>query len=133
MLRRLDEGQKEAARVERTQSTTRIANCAMLVDGLDRVSRRLDAYVAEFAIKQQQAEEEAERKDTLRIRRELDALPDPDTPENWGELGTPIPAKQELDDQEGFATRPEPDSDDLAYPRQPKQVGQPISVQLNEV
>src|SRR6516225_1050429 len=76
MLRRLDEGQKEAERVERTQAATRIANCAMLVDGLDRIARRLDSYEAELAIRREREAEEAARKDVLRIRHRLEAALD---------------------------------------------------------
>jgi hypothetical protein len=138
MLRRLDEGQKEAARVERTQAATRIANCAMLVDGLDRLSARLDSYEAELAIRREREAEEAARKDVLRIRHRLEAALD-DLHQNTGDL-SPLPDPSDpdaslLDDQltTTIGTRSANSPSELDSPPDPKQVGQPIAVQLNEV
>jgi hypothetical protein len=140
LLRRLDEGERVHAAVERQQAATRIANCAMLVDGLDRLSARLDSYEAELAIKHQRAIDEQEREEQERIERALDALPDPDDPAQHspgGDLHAVPSAKVEPDQgalptelqQPGNFIEPEgPEA--LAHPFDPKQVPQPTAVSL---
>jgi hypothetical protein len=144
LLRRLDESERAHAAVERTQAATRIANCAMLVDGLDRLSARLDSYEAELAIKHQRAIDEQEREEQERIERALDALPDPDDPSQHypsGELhslpAVPVQDQGDLPNelQEGAPPHSgnftEPDPDKLAHPYDdPKQVNQPTAVSL---
>jgi hypothetical protein len=132
LVRRLDEGERVQAATERQQQQNRTRQILTFCDAVTKLSKRLDSFEVEQAIRKQRIAEEQERQDRLRIRHRLDKLPDPDTPENWGELGEPIPAKTTVEDQVGFASRPVNDPSELAYPPQPKQVGQPISVSLNE-
>jgi hypothetical protein len=138
LARRLDEGQKEAARTERRQEENRTRQVLSFCDSVSKLSKRLDNFELEQAIKRQREEEEAARKDRLRIKHRLDELPNPDAPETWGELGIPIPAKTTVEDQVGLPDDPppagnftEPDPEALAYPYDPKQVNQPTAVQLN--
>jgi hypothetical protein len=146
MLRRLEEGARVHAAVERTQAATRIANCAMLVDGLDRIARRLDSFEAEVAIRRQRAAFAAEREEQERIRAALDQLPDIDDPAAQhipgGELHElpPVPVQEDQGDlpRELHAGAPphsgnftEPDPAALGHPYDdPKQVSQPTSVSL---
>ena len=133
MLRRLDEGQKEAERVERTQAATRIANCAMLVDGLDRIARRLDSYEAELAIKKQREADAAEQEEQERIQAALDELPDPDDPTQHmpgGELSPLQPKPQDDDEGQGDLPRElekgaPPPIGNLAEPEGPEALGHP--------
>jgi hypothetical protein len=101
LLRRLDEGQKEAARVERQQEQNRIRQTLTLCDSVAKLSRRMDAYSAELAIQRQREADEAEREEQERIQRTLDQLPDPDDPTQHvpgGEL-SPVPPKPQEDDE----------------------------------
>jgi hypothetical protein len=134
MLRRLDEGQKEAARTEQQQAETRTRQILTFCDSVGKLSRRMDQFEAELAIKRALAAEEQERKDTLRIRHRIEAALD-DLHSNTGDL-SPLPDPSDpdaslTDDQEGFATRQEPDPANLAHPPI-EEHPQPLAVQLNE-
>ena len=144
MFKRLDEGQRVAAAVERKQALARAAHAAILADSVERLARRLDSYEAELAIRRQRAADAAEREEQERIARALDALPDPDDPAQHypgGELHS-LPAKP-VEDQ-GDLPRElhkgspphsgnfvEPDPDKLAHPYDdPKLVPQPTAISL---
>jgi hypothetical protein len=96
MLRRLDEGQRQAVATERKQLENRTRQILTFCDSVNKLSRRIANYEAEMAIRKQRAADEAEREKQERIQSELDALPDPDDPHSWGEL-TPHPASQPED------------------------------------
>jgi hypothetical protein len=139
LCRRLDEGARVAACTEQQQQDNRTRQVLSFCDSVNKLSKRLDTFEVEQAIRRQREEEEQERQDRLRIKHRLDELPNPDAPETWGELGVPIPAKTTVEDQVGLPDDPppagnftEPDPEDLAYPYDPKQVNQPTAVQLNE-
>jgi hypothetical protein len=146
MLKRLDEGQRVAAEVERKQAVARAAHAAILADSVERLARRLDSYEAELAIRRQRAADAAEREEQERIQRELDSLPDPDDPAlhyPGGELHSlPPPAKATAEDQGDLPSEvhegapphsgnfTEPDPVTLGNPYDPKQVPQPTAVSL---
>jgi hypothetical protein len=123
--RRQDETDRRQAETQRAQDQANTRQALTLIDNLNKVSRRFDAYEA----KKEREEQEA-------IQAQLHKNPDPDDPKSWGDLSAPIPPPEtpelELDDQAGFATRPEPDPGNLSFPPQPKQVGQPVSISLNK-
>ena len=135
MLKRIDEGVRAHAATERLQEQARKQLILSYCDSVDKFARRLDAYEAEQAIRQQQEAEEQERQDRLRIKHKIDALPDPDRSENWGELGVPIPATTQQDQGnlpsellEGAP--PHPGNFTEVDPDDPRQIPQPTAVSL---
>ena len=105
LIRRLDEGRKEAARVERQQEENRIRQTLTFCDSVAKLSRRIDAYEAELALRKQREADAAEQKEQEHIQAQLDELPNPDDPQDV----------------------PEPDPASKGYPPKGKQVNQPIS------
>jgi hypothetical protein len=148
MLRRLDEGERQAAATEHLQEQVRKQQILTFCDSVGKLARRIDSYEAELAIRKRRAAADAEREEQEHIQRTLDQLPDPDDPTQHtpgGEL-SPLPPKPQ-DDDEGqgdlprslekgapppsgnFAT-PEPEADPAegGYPPRSKQVPPPTSV-----
>jgi hypothetical protein len=155
-LRRLDEDQ----RVERQQAaiTHRQAVTAQhleedrkkleIVDNVLKLTYRLDAEIARRAgrSRAKRDAEEQKRKEQQQIQAQLDELPDQDDPAQHfpgGELHDlpPVPTAQDQgalpnELQEGAPAHSghfiETDPDKLAYPYDPKQVNQPVSISLNK-
>jgi hypothetical protein len=130
MLRRLDEGERQAAATERRQEETRTRQILTFTDSVAKLSRRMDHYEAKLAVKQQQAAEEERKADEETTRQRINsALDDLHSHENTGDL-SPLPPKEEQqqDDDQGLLPRelsekvppggpanyPEPE--DLAHP-----------------
>ena len=133
MIKRLDEGAREAIRTERRQAVTRTAQTAILADSITRLSGRLDAFEARRDEEKRQRQEAEEKADAAARAKRIQSALD-DLHQNTGDL-SPLPPKDPnaslTDDQQGVATRQEPDIKNLAHPPIEKHP-QPLAVQLNE-
>jgi hypothetical protein len=136
----VDAVEAEHKRDEAIRSAAKAVSDAVL-----HLTHRMDAYIARREEQRKADEEQAEREEQEEIQRTLDALPDPDDPDQFVPTGDlhelpatdpqeqePDPQEQQPDDQglEGvIATRPITDPEELAHA--PKPQVQPIAVQLN--
>ena len=59
MLKRLDEGERQQAATERQQAETRTRQILTFADSVAKLSRRMDSYEAELAIRKQRAAADA--------------------------------------------------------------------------
>jgi hypothetical protein len=133
--------------IQQREQEARIADIRRLCDDVTRFGQRLDAFEARRKEKARLDAEEEQRE----IQRALDALPDPDDPDdpntdamhqsNTGDLTTLGPSEVQRDQGalpnelqkdapplSGNFTEPDPDK--LAHPQEPP--AQPVSISLNE-
>jgi hypothetical protein len=141
MLRRIDEGERQAAATGRQQEQNRKQQILTFCDSVAKLSRRMDHYEAELAIKQQRAADKKATADEETTRQRIEAaLDDLHSHENTGDLSPLHPKEeQQTDDEEGDLPReleegaPAPSGnfaqpEDPASPHDPKQAPQPTSV-----
>jgi hypothetical protein len=136
-----------AVEAEERQEQAVRSTVQMLADAAARLTQRLDAYVARRDARRKADEEEAEREEQLQIEAMLDALPDPDDPNQYPDpllMADPqMPSPTEQDEELSYpsvplssaqefpvGTDPVYDPAELAHPQ--KQPARPISISLNE-
>ena len=77
---RLAEAEQRAAEIALQQDEIRAHAAQMLADGMERLSERLDAFVANKQARADQLRRDAEAAEIARVEAMIETLPDPDTP-----------------------------------------------------
>jgi hypothetical protein len=136
----------QAVEAEERQEQARLSTVKMISDVTAHLSARMDAYIARREAQRKADEEEAEREEQQQIQQMLDALPDPDDPNQFPDpLLTqdplmPSPTEQDADfpvsgapmanvQDPTLGSDPTYDPAELAHPQ--KQPQQPIAISLN--
>jgi hypothetical protein len=137
----LAEAEQAQALTAEEQDEVRACTAQILVDGISRLSTRLDAFEKARSLAAKRAQAEQERRDRQRVAAYLDGLPDPDDEPYSFDVKERMAAEREAADQdpgpqdpnlmgEVYDPEPRPAPGSRLYPPHPG-IPQPVSISLN--